>query len=135
MDELPYLLAMILTDSKIAGNITLGRVKLAYGINCGLKNIFLSSVWDMLLAFVIGYNIGICRSFVLTNGSIIFLIRGSWIRIYFFIMRLLIVGESNMLGHHLWYMVMLKLLWRIWKESWLKHQLKAIRVISRQLKS
>ena len=77
MDELPYLLAMILTDSKIAGNITLGWVKLVYGINCGLKNIFLSSVWDMLLAFVIGYNIGICRSFVLTNGSIMFLIGGS----------------------------------------------------------
>ena len=55
MDELPYLLAMILTDSKIAGNITLGRVKLVYGINCGLKNIFLSSVWDMLLDIILAY--------------------------------------------------------------------------------
>ena len=41
MDELPDLLAMILADSQIAGNITLDRVKLVYGINYGLKKYFL----------------------------------------------------------------------------------------------
>ena len=37
IDEVPDLLVIIFPASKIAGNVTLGRVKLADVINCGLK--------------------------------------------------------------------------------------------------